>query len=153
MPFVVPAVMPPAPRDTSAPAKIRASTMASYLLRDRHTFATARRALVQMWPIASVTSAAFTTIVLAPFNLLPTSNGKLRITVRGTDIELRVFAYVAGTIVIIPIVGTAQSITTLAGCTPGAFDFLGIEIRRTSASGVLEGAWVCDANLVAGELP
>ena len=153
MPFVVPAVMPAAPRDTNAPAKIRASTMSSYLLRDRHTFATARRAIVQMWPIASVTSAAFVTVMLAPFNLLPTSNGKLRITVRGTNIELRVFAYTAGTIVTIPIVGTAQSITTLAGCTPGASDFLGIEVRRTSASGMLDGAWICDANLVAAELP
>lgn len=153
MPFVVPAVMPAAPRDTNAPAKIRASTMASYLLRDRHTFATARRAIVQLWPIASVTSAGFTTIALAPFNLLPTSNGKLRITVSGSDIELRVFAYSAGAIVTIPIVGAAQSITTLAGCTPGASDFLGIEIRSPIAAGVLYGAWVCDANLVAGELP
>lgn len=153
MPFVVPAVMPAAPRDTNAPAKIRASTMASYLLRDRHTFATARRALVQLWPIPSVTSAGFVLIALAPFNLLPTSNGKLRITVRGTDIELRVSAVGAGTLITIPIVGAAQSITTLTGCTPGASDFLGIEIRRTSASGVLDGVWVCDANLVAGELP
>lgn len=153
MPFVVPAVLPSAPRDTNAPAKIRASTTESYLLRDRYTFATARRALVQLWPIASVTSPTFVTIVLAPFNLLPTSNGKLRITVRGTNIELRVFAYGAGTIVTIPIVGTAQSITTLTGCTPGSTDFLGVEIRRTSATGVLDGAWICDANLVAGELP
>lgn len=152
MPFVVPAVLPTAPRDTNAPAKIRASTMASYLLRDRYTFATARRALVQLWPMPSVTSAAFVLIALPPFNLLPTSNGKLRITVRGTDIELRVSAVNAGALITIPIVGTAQSITTLTGCTPGAFDFLGVEIRRTSASGVLEGFWVCDANLVAGEL-
>jgi len=153
MPFVVPSVLPAAPREMNAPARIRASTMASYLLRDRYAFATSRRAILQLWPIASVTSAAFVTIVLAPFNLLPTSNGKLRITVRGTDIELRVFAYTAGVIVTIPIVGTAQSITTLAGCTPGASDFLGIEVRRTSASGMLGGAWICDANLVAGELP
>jgi len=153
MPFVVPSVLPAAPREMNAPARIRASTMSSYLLRDRFVFATSRRAILQLWPIASVTSAAFVTIVLAPFNLLPTSNGKLRITVRGTNIELRVFAYTAGVIVTIPIVGTAQSITTLAGCTPGASDFLGIEVRRTSAAGVLEGAWICDANLVAGELP
>jgi hypothetical protein len=88
-----------------------------------------------------------------PFNLLPSSNGKLRITVSGTDIELRVSALTAGATVTIPIVGAGSSITTLAGCTPGVTDSLIIEVRTTSGTGALDGAWICDANLVAGELP
>lgn len=153
MPFVVPAVMPPAPRDTNAPAKIRASTMASYVLRDRHTFATARRSLLQLWPMPSVASSSFVVIAGVPMNLLPTSNGKLRITVSGADIEVRVSVLTAGATVTIPIVGAASSITTLAGCTPGVTDSLIVEIRTTSASGVLDGVWICDANLVASDLP
>ena len=80
MGFVVPSSMPPVPRDMSAPAQIRASTMLGLLLRDRFTFATSRRALLQLWPIASVTSAAFVVIAGSKVRLLATSNGNVRIT-------------------------------------------------------------------------
>jgi hypothetical protein len=152
MGFVVPAVLPPAPRDLTAPAKIRASTMSSLLLRDRFTFATARRSLLQLWPMPGITSAAFTTIALTRVRLLATSNGDVRITVAGFNIEVRISMVSAGVTVTVACASGAV-IGVLSGCTPGAVDTCIIEIRRTVASGDLDGLWLDDANLTAGDLP
>jgi hypothetical protein len=152
MGFVVPSVMPPVPRDMSSPARISASTMSGLLLRDRFTFATARRALLQLWP-QSVSSAAFVVIASSKVRLLPTSNGTVRITVSGTDIQVRVSMVSAGVTqtVSLPIAGSA--IGLLTGCTPGATDTCIIEVRRITATGVLNGLWLDDLNLNASQLP
>lgn len=152
MPFVVPSVLPPAPRDVQAPANIRASTMSSLLLRDRFTFATARRSHLQLWPIASVTSAAFVTVAGTRMRLLATSNGNLRITVAGNNLEVRVSMLGAGVTVTVA-VPTGAVVGTLTGCTPGALDTCIIEVRRTIAAGALDGLWIDDQILSAGDLP
>lgn len=152
MGFVVPSVMPPAPRDISAPAKIRASTMSSLLLRDRYVFATSRRSLLQLWPMPGITSAAFVAIAVARVRLLATSNGTVRITVAGSNIEVRVSMTLAGvtSVVACP---SGSVIGTLTGCTPGALDSCVIEVRRTTTTGDLDGLWLDDENLKASELP
>jgi hypothetical protein len=152
MSFTVPATMPPAPHDIAAPAKIRSSTMQSYLLRDRFTFATSRRALLQLWPIDTVTSAAFVVVAITRVRLLPTSNGTIRITLAGTLVELRITLVSAGTTTTLAC-PSGSVIGTLTGCTPGALDTCVIELRRTTAAGTLAGLWLDDENLKASELP
>ena len=154
MGFVVPSSMPPVPRDMSAPAQIRASTMSGLLLRDRFTFATSRRALLQLWPIASVTSAAFVIIAGSKVRLLATSNGNVRITVSGTLIQVRVSMLLAGVTQTVSVpVGGGTAVGILAGCTPGAMDTCIVEVRRTTATGTLDGVWLDDQNLTAAQLP
>ena len=152
MGFVVPSVMPPVPRDMSSPARISASTMAGLLLRDRFTFATARRSLLQLWP-QSVSSAAFVTIAGSKVRLLPTSNGNVRITASGADIEVRVSMLGAGVTQTVSLPTAGSAIGLLTGCTPGATDVCIIEVRRITATGVLDGLWLDDENLNASELP
>lgn len=152
MSFTVPSVMPPAPRDISAPAKIRANTMESYLLRDRYVFATSRRSLLQLWPIDSVTSAAFLSVAITRVRLLATSNGTLRITLAGDRIEARISLVFAGVTTTVTCPG-GSVIGTLTGGTPGALDTCVIEVRRTTSAGALFGLWIDDENLKASELP
>ena len=147
MGFAIPATFPAAPIDARPPATIRAATMLNLVERDRFVFATGRRAIAQLYPIASITWPPYSTEAVVWFNLPASSGGVLTVAVLGSDLDVRCYA-ASGPSNAATLGANDFQVFTLSGLPVATPDALVIELG-SATTGVLLGLWVWEANLTS----
>jgi hypothetical protein len=147
MGFAIPATFPVAPTEVRAPATIRAATMLNLVERDRFVFATARRAIAQLYTIDPVTWPAYLVEAVLWFNLPASSGGQIKVAVLGSDIDVRCSASSgpSGSVSLGP---NDFQVFTLSGLPVATPDALVVELG-SATTGVLLGLWVWEANLTS----